>query len=51
MYWQSMPKVKRKSDKQHQRQDKIRKRDERATQPTEASDVSIGTSTLEFGKK
>ena len=40
-----MPKVKRKSDK---RQDKVRKRDERAAQPTEASDVvSIGTSTSE----
>ena len=43
-----MPKVKRKSDKQRQRQDKVRKRDERAAQPTEASDVvSIGTSTSE----
>ena len=45
-----MPKVKRKSDKQRQRQDKVRKRDEGAAQPTEASDVeniSIGTSTSE----
>ena len=42
-----MPKVKRKSDKQRQRQDKVRKRDERAAQ-TEASDiVSIGTNTSE----
>ena len=48
MHWQSMPKVKRKSDKQRQRQDKVHKRDERAAQPTEASDVvSIGTSTSE----
>ena len=46
MHWQSMPKVKRKSDKQRQRQDKVRKKDERAAPPTEASDVeSIGTST------
>ena len=48
MYWEIMPKVKKKSDKQRQRQDKVRKRDERAesieraTQSTEI--VSLGTS-------
>ena len=32
IYWQAMPKVKKKkSDKQRQRLDKVRKRDERAT--------------------
>ena len=31
IYWQAIPKVKKKSDKQQQRLDKVRKRDERAT--------------------
>ena len=36
IYWQAMPKVKKKSDKQWQRLDKVRKRDERATNEKEA---------------
>ena len=35
IYWQAMPKVKKKSDKQRQRLDKVRKRDERATNEKE----------------
>ena len=35
VYWQAMPKVKKKSDKQRQRLDKVRKRDERATNEKE----------------
>ena len=31
IYWQAMPKVKKKSDEQRQRLDKVRKRDDRAT--------------------
>ena len=35
--WEVMPKVKKKSDKQRQRLDKVRKRDERATNESEVS--------------
>ena len=35
IYWQAMLKVKKKSDKQWQRLDKVRKRDERATNEKE----------------
>ena len=35
IYWQAMPKVKKKSDKQRQRLDKVRKKDERATNEKE----------------
>ena len=35
IYWQAMPKVKKKSDKQRQRLDKVRKRDKRATNEKE----------------
>ena len=35
IYWQAMLKVKKKSDKQRQRLDKIRERDERATDEKE----------------
>ena len=42
-----MPKVKKKSDQQRQRQDKVRKRDERSAQTAEVSNVSTGSSIAE----
>ena len=41
IYWQSMPKVKKKSDKQRQRLDKVRKRDERATNEKEVQGLQL----------
>ena len=43
MDWEIMPKVKKKSDKQKQMQDRVRKREERIAQSTGESHVSIGT--------
>ena len=46
IYWQAMPKVKKKSDKQGQRLDKVRKRDDRATNEKAASKTSIEKSSI-----
>ena len=43
MDWEIMPKVKKKSDRQKQIQDKVRKREERIAQSTGQSHESIGT--------
>ena len=46
IYWQAMPKVKKKSDKQRQILDNVRKRDERATNEKEASKTCIEKSSI-----
>ena len=45
-YWQAMPKVKKKSVKQRQRLDKVRKRDERATNEKEVSKTCVEKSSI-----
>ena len=46
-YWQAMPKVKNKGDKQQQRLDKIRKRDHRATNEKVLSKICIEKSSIQ----
>ena len=41
IYWQAMPKVKKKNDKQRQRLDKVRKRDDRATNEKAVSKTCV----------
>ena len=46
IYWQAMPKFQKKSDKQRQILDKVRKRDERATNEKKASKTCIEKSSM-----
>ena len=46
IYWQAMPKVKKKSDKQRQRLDKVRKRDDRATDEKAVSKTCFAKSSI-----
>ena len=45
-YWQAMPKVKKKNDKQRQRLDKVRKRDDRATNEKAVSKTCVEKSSI-----
>ena len=46
IYWQAMPKVKKKGDKQQQKLDKIRKRDHRATNEKALSKICVEKSSI-----
>ena len=46
IYWQAMPKVKKKSDKQRQRLDKVCKRDDRATNEIAVSKTCVEKSSI-----
>ena len=46
IYWQAMAKVKKKSDKQRQRLDKVPKRDDRATNKKAVSKTCVEESSI-----